>query len=278
MNSWWKFLLSAVLLAGGTAQSQELYIATDPASNMPAKALGFRLNYKGMESPSRIMSRYQAEVRAGITKKLMVMGSVGCSDYYQLKTQYEGLQIGAQYRIFTIDKVHQHLRGALWARYSHSLNPQHMSDLNLYGDHSGISLGGTLTQLIHKVAVSTSWGWNRVYYSQKESGFDQGRSISGSLSIGALAYPLQYNSSFKKTNVNLYAEFLGGWNSGFEGAVGPHPVQNGHWIDLQPAIQFIFNSQTRLDLAYRFELDANVRRMGPNMVMLRLEHLLFQAW
>lgn len=63
-----KFLLLVIMLTGGAVRSQELYIATDPASNMPAKALGFRLNYKGMESPNRVMSRYQAEVRAGITK------------------------------------------------------------------------------------------------------------------------------------------------------------------------------------------------------------------
>lgn len=279
MNRFSQILLSVVLLLkGGAAWSQELYVATDPASNMPAKAIGFRFNYKGMESPSRIMSRYQAEVRVGITKKLMAMGSLGFSDYYQPKTQYEGIQLGAQYRVFSIDKVHRHFRGAIWARYSHSLNAQHMSDLNLSGDHSGITFGGTLTQLIHKVAISSSWGWSNVYYAQKESGFDQGKTITGSLSIGALAYPWRYQSSFKKTNVNLYLETLGGWNSGYEGLVGPHPIQNGHWIDLQPAIQFIFNSQTRIDLAYRFELDAHVRRMGPNMVVFRIEHLLFKAW
>ncbi len=270
--------LSIFLLTGTNGWCQELYVATDPASNMPAKSLGFRLNYKGMESPSRIMGRYQAEVRAGLTKKLMVMGAFSFSDYYQLKTQFEGVQLGMQYRLFSKDRVHRHLRGALWARYSHSLNPQHLSDLNFSGDHSGISLGGTLTQLIHKVAFSTTIGWSNVYYTQRESGFDQGNTITGSLSIGGLAYPLKYSSSFKKTNVNLYAEMLGGWNSGYEGVIGLHPIQNGHWLDLQPAIQFIFNSQTRLDLAYRFELDANVRRMGPNMVMFRLEHLLFKAW
>jgi hypothetical protein len=72
-------------------------------------------------------------------------------------------------------------------------------------------------------------------------------------------YPKKY-TSLKQTNINLMVEFIGQTIN-----------ENGKsYLDVVPVVQFIFNSQARLDLAYRRELVSSMVRSAPNGVYLNL--------
>jgi hypothetical protein len=82
-----------------------------------------------------------------------------------------------------------------------------------------------------------------------------------SLSAGYLLLPREY-TSFRQTNLNLYAELLA--QQTFD--------RKTHYIDLAPAVQFIFNSISKLDLGYRFQLSGNMQRMAKQSVLLSYEY------
>jgi len=52
---------------------------------------------------------------------------------------------------------------------------------------------------------------------------------------------------------------------------------NERFIDLAPVLQFIFNSQIRLDIGYKFQLYSDMQRTAPNGFMIRIEHLFFNV-
>ena len=58
--------------------------------------------------------------------------------------------------------------------------------------------------------------------------------------------------------------------------VGQTINENGRsYLDVAPVIQFIFNSQARLDLSYRHELMSSMTRSAPNGVYLNLYYTFF---
>jgi hypothetical protein len=58
--------------------------------------------------------------------------------------------------------------------------------------------------------------------------------------------------------------------------VGQTIIENGKtFFDIVPAIQFIFNSQVRIDLAYRKELYSSMLRTAPNGVYFNLYYTFF---
>jgi hypothetical protein len=73
-------------------------------------------------------------------------------------------------------------------------------------------------------------------------------------------YPKKY-TNYKQTNINLMVEF-----------VGQTINENGKsYLDVVPAIQFIINSQARVDLAYRQNWLSSMLRTAPK-VYLNLEY------
>jgi hypothetical protein len=68
-------------------------------------------------------------------------------------------------------------------------------------------------------------------------------SLGYTLSSGLLVYPKSYRS-YKQTNVNVYLEFLGKSNLG----------KKEHVLDAAPALQFIINSNFRIDVSQRVQL------------------------
>jgi len=67
-----KLLLIPIAMAvGTTAQSQELYVFSEPASNMPAKSIGIRLTNEGVFNP-KFATRTIPEMMIGFNKNLMV--------------------------------------------------------------------------------------------------------------------------------------------------------------------------------------------------------------
>ena len=60
--------------------------------------------------------------------------------------------------------------------------------------------------------------------------------------------------------------------------IGQTLPQNGkRYLDIAPSLQFIFNSQTRVDVAFRKEVYSNMIRTAPNGILFRVEHLLFNV-
>ncbi|HRI22399.1 MAG TPA: hypothetical protein PLA68_15665, partial [Panacibacter sp.] len=73
--------------------------------------------------------------------------------------------------------------------------------------------------------------------------------------------------SYKQTNMNLMVELLGQ-------TLG----SNGKsYLDAAPSLQFIVNSQARIDIGYRRQLYSSMYRHSPNGLQLRLEYLFFNA-
>jgi hypothetical protein len=58
--------------------------------------------------------------------------------------------------------------------------------------------------------------------------------------------------------------------------VGQTINENGKsFLDIVPAVQFIFNSQARIDVAYRQELVSSMLRTAPNGIYLNLYYTFF---
>ena len=79
-------------------------------------------------------------------------------------------------------------------------------------------------------------------------------------------YPKKY-TSFKQTNINTMLEF-----------VGQTITENGKsYLDVVPSVQFIINSQARVDLAYKKELYSSMQRATGDGFFLKLEYTFFNV-
>ncbi|MEJ5993846.1 hypothetical protein WG904_05375 [Pedobacter sp. Du54] len=264
--------------------AQELYVFTEPASNMPAKSIGLRITNEGMFSRD-FRSRSIAEVMVGLNKNLMFHAQGFLSDM-DGKYSVEGSSLYAKYRFFSLDAAHSHFRAAIFGRISASKRKMESEDINLEGDNSGIQGGFVFTQLIHKLALSATLGYSKSF--RKEEHLLYGGMImdvysmpgmtmpsmkapdeilSYSLSSGYLLLPFVYKS-YNQPNFNLYVELLGKTN----------PANGNSYLDLAPAVQVILNSKTRVDLGYRFQAAGNMEnRYLKNMYLARVEFNFFNA-
>jgi hypothetical protein len=248
------------------ALAQELYVNTEPASNMAAKSLGIRLENEGYFKPE-FKNRNILELMYGLNKNLMVHSSLYLSNYYQGKQQFEGVSAYAKYRLYSADSVQKHFRLAAFIKVASINNPIPNQEIALEGDNSGLQGGLVATQLLHKLALSGSASYLRAM--QNRGGYEPvtRNSIAYTLSAGYLLYPRKY-TGYGQTNVNLYAELLGKTN----------PGRGQHYLDIAPAVQFIFNSTLRVDLSYRTPLTNRMVRNTQNMYLIRVEYNLFNLF
>lgn len=280
------------------AFSQELYVSTEPASNMATGSMGFRLNtklFKMNHSGKYNSYRIEPEVMVGVSKKIMVHVAAYSSNMFQNNVRIEGGSLYGKYRFFSRDDVHAHFRLAAFGKISFINNPQYLisveqhllpdgrggyiqheqqvilqsNDIELDGNNSGVTTGIVATQLKNKLAVSASLG-----FSQRMNNIDHKNEVSQPLhaitytaSAGLLLLPKEY-TSYRQTNINLYLEILGHSYTG----------KQQYYIDVAPAMQFIFNSIARLDIGYRTALAGNVERLGKKSFMLRLEYNLLNVF
>jgi len=262
-----KQLLAICLLAMACPVfSQELYVNTEPASNMATHSLGIRLENQGFLHPV-YKKRTTLEVMYGASKWLMVHGSLYASDLYQNNQRFEGGSVYAKYRFLSIDSVQQHFRGALFAKVSGVNNPVVNQEITLEGDNSGFQSGVVFTRLSHKIAMSGSASYLRDW--NNSGGYNiptrlARDAVAYTLSAGYLALPKVYKD-YKQVNMNIYAELLGKTNPGY----------GQSYLDAAPAIQFIFNSLIRVDFSYRVPLYNSMERNTGNMYLVRLEYNLF---
>ncbi|CAL1516875.1 hypothetical protein [Chitinophaga sp. MM2321] len=275
----------AWLAMGRFATAQELYVNTEPASNMPANSLGIRLTNKflKMEHTGDMGMRFEPEIMWGVNKNLMLHAIGYASNMMQPSIRTEGGSVYAKYRFLSQDKQHAHFRMAAYVKGSVIDNPYYPvmeagahptrkpynnRELELEGATSGVSGGVIATQLLHKLALSTTLGYNRYMNNLKDNipdGFSK-NSVNYSLSAGYLVLPVKYKN-YNQTNLNLYLELLGKTNTDAMG--------RGSYLDIAPAVQFIFNSTTRLDLSYRTQVAGEMPRNTFNSFLIRFEHNIF---
>jgi len=266
-----RYIFIALLLLSGAIPvlGQELYVNTEPASNMATRSLGIRLENQGFDK-NDFKNRTSLELMYGASKNLMVHTTFYASNYYQPGQRFEGISAYAKYRFLAIDSVQRHFRGAIFAKVASISNPLNNQEITLEGDNSGIQGGVVFTQLLHKVALSASGGYLRAFDNRGAYSLPVNNSrdeVFYTLSAGYLLFPEIYRD-YTQVNVNLYAELLGKTNPGY----------GQSYLDAAPAVQFIFNSVFRVDVSYRAPLYNHMRRNSQNTYLLRLEYNFFNVF
>jgi hypothetical protein len=268
------FLLVSFVLIVTSINSQELYPYTEPASNMPARSIALKLGTMYGKGPhsNRLLQRYTPEIMFGLNKNWMVHASFSFSDMHETNFYYESAKLYAKYRFLSKDQVHKHFRMAAFAAAAYSRNHLDHNELNLYGDHNGVQAGLIATQLWNKLAVSGTASIIEVFDKKRNDktlpqqyAFE---SLNYSLSAGYLVLPRNY-TDYNQTNLNLYAELLGGRNLDWK--------YEKYFIDLAPSIQLIFKSTGKLNVGYRFQLKSDIYRLMKNSWMISYEHIFLNA-
>lgn len=258
-----------------TAGGQELYVFTDPASNVPARSISVKLSglFMGPQTwHDRPMQRYIPEVMFGLSKNWMMRAGVSFGDMHTSNFAWESVYLYGKYRFLSKDDIHRHFRMAAFADISHTRVPFHNDEISLQGDKSGVQAGIIATQLWNKLAISGTVSHIQVLDKSRRSKntiYIPSRiyqAMNYSLSAGYLVLPKEY-TGYKQTNLNFYAEVL----------VQQSLDRKVYYIDLAPAVQLIFNSNTKLNLGYRFQLDGNMQRMAETSWMISLERTFLNA-
>ena len=263
------FVILASFFSLGVS-AQELFVFTEPASNMPARSLGVRdMNAFMFEKDGRLNYHNMPELMWGINKKWMVHVQSFISNRQEGGLEAEGGSFYAKYRFLSKDDIQSHFRMAAYGRYSFNNADIHQQEIETMGHNTGYELGIIGTQLLHKVAISSSISYERALDNNdyKFPTTESNNAMNYTLSVGKLMLPKVYKN-YKQTNMNLMLELLGQRLNG-----------NGKsYLDIAPSVQFIINSQARVDIGYRQELYSTMQRTAPNGIVLKLEYTFFNAF
>lgn len=266
-----KILLLILFGCSVTVQAQELFVYTEPASNMPSGSLGVRLASMLMDEKksNRIEYHLIPELMWGANKRIMLHAD-GFISNANKNLSFEGGSFYAKYRFLSSDQVHNHFRMAGYGRISFNNSNIHQEEIDMYGHNSGYQAGVVATQLLYKVALSANASYLHATNNGSENKFPQTQSsnaVNYSFSAGTLMLPKEY-TTYKQTNVNFMLEVL-----------GQTLRDNGRsYLDVAPALQFIFNSQARVDVGYRHQFYSSMYRTAPNGFLIRFEYLFFNAF
>lgn len=242
-----QFILLLCIFFVQQVKAQELFVYTEPASNMPAKSIGIRMNNYLMDDLHSKKTNYHLvpELMWGVSRNLMIHVE-GFLSKRDKNFVAEGGGVYAKYRVYSTDGIQNHFRLAVYGRYSFNNSNIHQNAIDLYGHNTGYEAGIIGTKLIKKVAFSASASFLHAQDngSQKFHYGDKSRNaVNYTLSVGKLMLPKTY-SSYNQTNLNLMLEFLGQTNVG-----------SGYsYFDMAPSVQLIFLSRMRFDAGYRFAL------------------------
>lgn len=267
-------LLVILLFIAEKMMAQELYVYTDPASNIPAKSISIKLMDHFVTSDniySRFSHRLMPQVNFGISKKIMVRAGLTVANMHTPDFRYESVNIYAKYRFLSKDEVHKHFRMAVFADASKTKAPFHYDETGLMGDRSGVEAGIIATQLWHKLAVSGTVSHTQVLDKSRTNKViyvpaRNYQAMNYSLSAGFLVLPKEY-TDYRQTNLNVYLEILGQQSLD----------QQKNYLDIAPALQLIFNSNFKVNLGYRFQAGGNMQRMASNSWQLSLERTFLNA-
>jgi hypothetical protein len=281
---WWlnkksKYFTTLILLFSmHKCFAQELFIISEPASNLPAKAVSLRITDKFMNGHRHSISgknedinmhRIVPEIGIGLNKKCNVRVSAFLANYYQPTIKLEGFNVYLKYRFLSKDDLHRHFRMAVFSRVAVIDHPIYFREVNLEGDNTGINTGLVATQLLHKLAISATVGH---VYTHDNIGFQRpefvaAHSFNYTVSAGFLLLPFHYKN-YNQPNLNLYVEMHGRNSlSEFETNI----------YDIFPAVQLILKSYMRVDFGYRYQIKSNAARNAYSGFLMRFEYNIFNA-
>jgi hypothetical protein len=166
--------------------------------------------------------------------------------------------------------MYSHFRMAAFAEIAHSNTKPMYQEINLQGDHAGIQAGFVFTQLLHKLAVSSTVSYASINGNSKAHQLAMGNkaeALNYSLSFGHLILPKKY-TSYDQTNFNIYAELLG----------QVIPGTRKSYMDIAPSMQLIIKSKIKFNVAYRFNVQSSMTRMAQTSWMLGGEWLFLNAF
>lgn len=266
-----KYLLITFLLiiTYQSAKAQELFLLTYPASNVPKNTLVVRgmNSFFQRKANNTISYHFMPEIEYGISKNFMLVCN-GFLSNENNKINVEGASILGQYRFYSKDEAKKHFRVALWSRVALNNAKIHQEEIELNGHNTGIRVGLTGTQLLHKTAISTTVSYQKGF-SNFNNSFPQNyasNAIDYTLSVGQLVLPKKYKN-FNQTNFNLMLEFLG----------QTHLPNGNTFIDIAPVAQFIIKSKIRIDIAYRRQLYSSMYRTQPNGILVNFQYAIFNV-
>jgi len=265
-------IITCFLFLSLVSCAQELFSVTEPASTRPARSIGIRVDNSIMHESgtSKINYHLIPEVMLGVSKTFMISGNIFFSNRSEV-FRAEGGSIYARWRILSQDEVQKHFRVAAFARTSFNNSDIHQEEINMNGHNTGVEAGIIATQLLKKVALSSSVSFLKATDNGKNNKFlygaENSKALNYTFSIGKLMLPKEYRD-YRQTNINLMVEFLSQLNTG----------SGKYYMDIAPSVQMIFNSQGRLDIGYRKELSTTMLRTAPNGFFVRLEYNFFNVF
>ncbi len=265
-----KVIFIVCIVISFKANAQELFVMTEPASNMPAGSIGIRaMNSFMFEKDGTLNYHIMPEIMWGASAKWMfhLQSFHSTRSTGTLKT--EGGSIYAKYRFYSNDDIHKHFRMALYGRYSKNKADLHQEEIETMGHNTGYEGGLVATKLVNKVAVSSSLSFEKALDNKPDYKFPATQSNNATnytLSIGKLMYPTKY-TSLKQTNINLMCEFLGQ-------RLNANGKSN---LDIVSSLQFIIRSQARIDIACRKQLYSTMARTAANGFLIKFEYIFFNV-
>lgn len=267
-------LIVTILLISVQLNGQELYIFSEPASNVPAHSVSFKLTNHIItrdDMYGRVTTRQIPQVYMGLSKKVMLAVGGTFANMHTANYKAESANIYFKYRFLSNDELHKHFRMAVFAEASTTRSPFHYDEISLMGDKSGVELGLIATQLWHKLAISGTVSHTQVLDESRTNKVlyipaRNYQSMNYSLSAGYLVLPKVYKD-YRQTNLNLYTELLA--QQTFD--------RSTYFVDLATAMQLIFNSNAKLNFGYRFQLDGNMQRMTSNSWLISFERTFLGA-
>lgn len=199
---------------------------------------------------------------------------------------FSGLHFFTKYRFLTLDGDDKHFRMAGYAEYSAGAKGAHdESEPHLQGDNNGLGFGLISTYLKSRLALSLTLGYvmPRPFSQQSVYTYDEfiinpdgtfstqlrtevenlklnyPNALIYNFSIGYLLYPRKYKS-YQTTNINFYIELMGKafptatfTRNGERMDIQTFALKDNHFLDTYAGFQFIFNSNTRVDISMGFE-------------------------
>jgi hypothetical protein len=298
------------------AYAQELFPNTEPASTIPKGVIGLRYSLEAFNSNTgKLASWHSLKCMYGATSRLTIIGSVSASNlhtkkfpepftnnftYHHSPVSYqsgtakvsnpfliEGITLYGKYRFFSKDAEHSHWRIAAYGEFSKSFVAHREAEPSLNGNNTGAGAGFIITKLHKKLALSGTVGYIYPFkYEEKDSliSFRSGNTFIYNISVGYLLFPLKYKS-YKDLNVNLYVECM---NKIYEEAAYVHhalPVNSdfypvlmgGQYSEVRPAIQFIINSNTRIDASVSFPVYQQVETRTYPVYMINIQRYFYKS-
>ncbi|MEO8174017.1 MAG: hypothetical protein ABI581_13070, partial [Sediminibacterium sp.] len=130
-----KYIICLLCLLCARSQAQELYIFSEPASNMPAHSLSIKQTAKGLRNQyiGNAESRHTTEFMFGVNKNLMLHAANTFSNMYSSNLRWESVRVYGKYRFLSNDGMFSHFRMAAFIEGSYSLSREMYDELSLEG-------------------------------------------------------------------------------------------------------------------------------------------------